>query len=182
MSEITAASLVTGLALAAAIIAAQTTLRRLPQASAVAADETANWCLKVSDFHSGDSKDPLYVSCSYWNVCRYPSGVAAIQGVLADNSRHPHFGGYFFPLVQLSVGPKKNGPWTPLQPSIPRGSRFILRVPSSMSVDGLNVDVTPFVAALHSARWARITILGESAIIDMTELSDAWRNHKNWRP
>jgi hypothetical protein len=150
---------------------------------AIAADESANWCLKVSDFHSGDSKHPLYVSCSYWNVCRHPNAIVSIQGILADGSRDPHFPGYFFPLVQLAVGPKKNGPWTALQPSIPRGRKFILHVPSPMNVDGLNVDMMPFIPALHSARWARISLpTGESAVLDMTEVSDAWRNHQNWRP
>jgi hypothetical protein len=145
---------------------------------AVAADDSANWCLKLSDFRSATSKDPLYVSCSYWNVCRQDGAVVAIRGVLADDSRHPHFSGYFFPLVQLAVAPKKNGPWTAIRASIPRGSDFILRVPTAVSVVGLNVDVTPFVPALHSLRWARISLPnGESAVIDMTEVADAWRNH-----
>jgi hypothetical protein len=143
----------------------------------------ADWCLKVSDFHSGDSKDPQYVSCRYWNVCRHPAEVVSIQGVLADDRRDPHFPGYFFPVVQLALGPKKDGPWTAVQARIPRGRKFTLRVPSSMSVDGLNVDVTPFIPALRSARWARISLpSGESAILDMKEIADAWRNHKNWRP
>jgi hypothetical protein len=143
-----------------------------------AADDSANSCFELSDFHSATSKDPLYVGCKYWNVCRQDDAAVAIRGVLSHDSRHPHFSGYFFPLVQLAVAPKKNGPWTAIQPSIPRGSSFILRVPTAVSVVGLNVDVTPFVRALHSAHWARISLPnGESTVIDITEISDAWKNH-----
>jgi hypothetical protein len=66
---------------------------------------------------------------------------------------------------------------------IPRGSRFTLSVPKGISADCMPVEMTPFIGVLHAARWARISLpSGEAVLIDMTEVADAWRMHRNWRP
>jgi hypothetical protein len=145
--------------------------------AAVGADVAGSGWFRLSDFSSSTSKDPLYVHCSYWNIGDPSDKVVKIRGVRDSRS------GYFYPFVQLAVAPSKTGPWKPLRALIPRGSRFTLSIPGGINADCMPVEMTPFIGVLHAARWARISLpSGEAVLIDMAEVADVWRRHRNWRP